>query len=251
MHFLATLDSPLRLLPGQYSLSGVEHPFQLRPPGELNLEVGESLDGGMSCFLIRLQLIYMSELTVQNPYYFCSQQSIFWNGAFLGAQMVRRRQWQPTPVLLPGKSHGRRSLVGYTVHGVARSRTQLSDFTFTFHFHALEKEMATHSSTLAWKIPGTEEPGRLPSMGSHRVGHDWSDLAAAATADGKESSLQGRKLGSIPGSGRSPWRREWQPTPVFLLGEFQRNLAGNSPWGRTVRHDWATNIFTLFTAVHI
>ena len=86
--------------------------------------------------------------------------------------MVRRRQWQPTPVLLPGKSHGRRSLVGYTVHGVARSRTQLSDFTFTFHFHALEKEMATHSSTLAWKIPGTEEPGRLPSMGSHRVGHD-------------------------------------------------------------------------------
>ena len=58
------------------------------------------------------------------------------------------------------------------VHGVARSRTQLSDFTFTFHFHALEKEMATHSSVLAWRIPGTEEPGGLPSMGSHRVGHD-------------------------------------------------------------------------------
>ena len=55
-----------------------------------------------------------------------------------------------------------------------------SDFTFTFHFHALEKEMATHSSVLAWRIPGTGEPGRLPSMGSHRVGHDWSDLAAAA-----------------------------------------------------------------------
>ena len=67
-----------------------------------------------------------------------------------------------------------------TVHGVTRSRTQLSYFTFTFHFHALEKEMATHSSTLAWRIPGTEEPGRLPSMGSHRVGHDWSHLAAAA-----------------------------------------------------------------------
>ena len=63
------------------------------------------------------------------------------------------------------------------VHGVARSRTQLSDFTFTFHFHALEKEMATHSSVLAWRIPGTREPGGLPSMGSHRVGHDWSDLA--------------------------------------------------------------------------
>ena len=51
------------------------------------------------------------------------------------------------------------------------------DFTFTFHFHALEKEMATHSSVLAWRIPGTGEPGGLPSMGSHRVGHDWSDLA--------------------------------------------------------------------------
>ena len=67
-----------------------------------------------------------------------------------------------------------------TVHGVAKSRTWLSDFTFTFHFPALEKEMATHSSVLAWRIPGTEEPGGLPSMGSHRVGHDWSDLAAAA-----------------------------------------------------------------------
>ena len=58
------------------------------------------------------------------------------------------------------------------VHGVAKSRTQLSDFTSTFHFHALEKEMATHSSVLAWRIPGTEEPGGLSSTGSHRVGHD-------------------------------------------------------------------------------
>ena len=58
------------------------------------------------------------------------------------------------------------------VHGVARSRTQLSDFTFTFHFHALEKEMATHSSVLAWRIPDTGEPGGLPSMGSHRGRHD-------------------------------------------------------------------------------
>ena len=68
------------------------------------------------------------------------------------------------------------------VHGVAKSRTRLSDFPFTFHFHALEKEMATHSSVLAWKIPGTGEPGGLPSLGLHRVGHDWSDLAAAAAA---------------------------------------------------------------------
>ena len=64
------------------------------------------------------------------------------------------------------------------VHGVAKSQTRLSDFTFTFHFHALE-DMATHSSVLAWRIPGMVEPGGLPSMGSHRVGHDWCDLAAA------------------------------------------------------------------------
>ena len=73
------------------------------------------------------------------------------------------------------------------VHGVAEGRTRLSDFTFTFHFHALEKEMATHSSVLAWRISGTEEPGGLLSMGSHRVGHAWSNLAA----------------GLIPGLGRS------------------------------------------------
>ena len=64
---------------------------------------------------------------------------------------------------------------------VAKSQKRLEDFTFTFHFHALEKEMATHSGVLAWRIPGTAEPGGRPSMGSHRVGHDWSDLAAAAT----------------------------------------------------------------------
>ena len=58
------------------------------------------------------------------------------------------------------------------VHGVAQGQTRLSDFTFTFHLHALEKEMATHSSVLAWRIPGTGEPGGLPSLGSHRVGHD-------------------------------------------------------------------------------
>ena len=66
------------------------------------------------------------------------------------------------------------------VHGVSEGRIRLSIFTFTFHFHALEEEMATHSSVLAWRIPWTEEPGGLPSMGSHRVGHDLSDLAAAA-----------------------------------------------------------------------
>ena len=70
------------------------------------------------------------------------------------------------------------------VHGVAKNRTWLSDFSLTFHFHALEKEMATHSSVLAWRIPGTGEPGGLPSMRSHRVWHYWSDLAAAAAAAG-------------------------------------------------------------------
>ena len=66
------------------------------------------------------------------------------------------------------------------VHGVAKSWTGLSDFTFTFHFHSLKKEMATHSSVLAWRTPGTGEPGGLPSMGSNRIGYDWSDLVAAA-----------------------------------------------------------------------
>ena len=77
----------------------------------------------------------------------------------------------PTPVLLPGKSHGQGAWWA-AVHGVAKSRTRLSDYTFTFHFHVLEKEMAAHSSVLAWRIRGTREPGGLPSMGSHRVGHD-------------------------------------------------------------------------------
>ena len=72
------------------------------------------------------------------------------------------------------------------VHGVAKSRTRLSEFPFTFHFHALEKEMATHSSVLAWRLPGTGEPCWLPSLGSHRVGHNWSDLAAAAAILEKE-----------------------------------------------------------------
>ena len=98
------------------------------------------------------------------------------------SNQAMRRQWQPTPVLLPGKSHGWRSLVSCSPWGREESRRVGHDFTFTFHFHALEKEMATHSSVLAWRIPGMAEPNGLPSMGSHRVRHDWSDLAAAAAA---------------------------------------------------------------------
>ena len=93
--------------------------------------------------------------------------------------LTRRRQWHPTPVLLLENPMDGGAWWA-AVHGVAKSRMRLSDFTFTFHFHAVEKEMATHSSVLAWRIPGTGEPPGLPSMGSHRVGHDWSDLAAAA-----------------------------------------------------------------------
>ena len=82
-------------------------------------------------------------------------------------------------ILLPGKSHGQRSLVGWSPWG-----REESDMTERLHFHfsfrALEKEMATHSSILAWRIPGTGEPGGLPPMGSHRVRHNWNDLAAAA-----------------------------------------------------------------------
>ena len=142
------------------------------------------------------------------------------------------------------------------VHGVARSRTRLSDFTFTFHFHASEKEIATHSSVLAWRIPGTGEPGGLPSMGSHRVGHDWSDLAAMALdGEGNGTPLQysclenhidrGAWWAAVHGVAKSQtrlsdftfmhWRRKWQPIPVFLPGESQGwgRLVGCCLWGRT------------------
>ena len=109
------------------------------------------------------------------------------------------------------------------VHGVTKSWTRLSDFTFTFHFHALEKEMATHSSVLAWRIPGMGEPGGLPSMGLHRVGHDGSDLVAYVFQQTSSVYTNGvgfpgggvvknppasvgdsRDGGLIPGSGSSP-----------------------------------------------
>ena len=93
----------------------------------------------------------------------------------------RRRQWHPLQYsCLANPVDG--GAWWAAVHGVTERQTRLSDFTFTFHFHALEKEMAAHSSVLAWRIPGMGEPGGLLSLGSHRVGHDWSDLAAAAAA---------------------------------------------------------------------
>ena len=148
-----------------------------------------------------------------------------------------------------------------TVHGVVKSRTWLSDFTFTFHFHALEEEMATHSSVLAWRIPGTGEPGGLPSMGSNRVGHGWSDLAAAVAADsqcyisfryahsnsiflqmiihlkiwwgfpgssaGKESTCNAGDPRSIPGSGRSTGEGIGYPLQyswASLVAQLVKNL---------------------------
>ena len=95
----------------------------------------------------------------------------------LSTFMHWRRKWQPTLVFLPGESQGRGSLVGCHLWGLTES-----DTTEQLHFHALEKEMATHSGVLAWRIPGTGEPGGLPSMESHRVRHNWSDLVASSAA---------------------------------------------------------------------
>ena len=112
--------------------------------------------------------------------------------------------------------------------------TRLSDFTFTFHFRALEKEMATHSSVLAWRIPGTWEPGGLPSMGSHRVGHDWSDLAAAAAYD---------ILGDIRVSLVVQWLR------IHLLMQVQSLVWEDPTFHGTTKPEhhiyWATRVWEL------
>ena len=92
-----------------------------------------------------------------------------------------RRKWHRTPVLLPEESQGRRAWWA-AVYGLAQSRTRLKRLHFHFSLSCIAERNGTHSSVLAWRIPGTGEPGGLPSMGSHRVGHDWSDLAAAAAA---------------------------------------------------------------------
>ena len=118
----------------------------------------------------------------------------------------------------PGRLHSVESL---------KSQTRLSNFTFTFHFYALEKAMATHPSVLAWRLPGTGEPGGLPSMGSPRVGHDWSDIAAAAACSqlfiyvyaqglppwlsSKESAFNAEDTASIPRSGRFPGQGRGNP----------------------------------------
>ena len=128
------------------------------------------------------------------------------------------------------------------VHGVAKSRTRLSDFTFTFHFHALGKEMATHSSVLTWRIPGTREPGGLPSMGSHRVRHDWSDLATAAAAELCLKCLPKNNNNKNPG----PKNRRMMSTTAmeksFQLPTSRNNwvLIVTAHWLKQwqVPHDW-------------
>ena len=128
------------------------------------------------------------------------------------------------------------------VHGVAKSQAWLSDFTFTFHFHALEKEMATHSNILAWRIPETEEPSGLPSMGSHRVGQDWNDLAAVAAAD--LVYIQDSCLTRILSANHcSPlWRQAQSLSPFYRWVHLDSkeikpvSPKGNQPWtviGRT------------------
>ena len=99
----------------------------------------------------------------------------------LPSGVKQRRQWHPTPVLLPGKRHGRRSLVGCSPCGHWGSDST-EWLPFHFSLSCTGEGNGNPSSVLAWRIPGTGEPGRLLSMGAHRVGHDWSDLAAAAAA---------------------------------------------------------------------
>ena len=149
------------------------------------------------------------------------------------------------------------------VHGVAKSQTRLSDFPFTFHFHALEKEMATHSSVLAWRIPGMAEPGGLLSMGSHRVGHDWSDLAAAAAAythgglswwlRWKRICLQFRRPSFDPWVGRSPGKGNGYPLHIYYLenstdrGAWQTRVHGVTELDTT---EWLTLSFHFYTHKH-
>ena len=146
-----------------------------------------------------------------------------------------------------------------TVHGVAKSRTRLSDFTFTFHFHALEKEMATHSSVLAWRIPGMWEPGGLPSMGSHRVRHDWSDLAAAAAAlrlvslrckcHGMSNSSNHHWKGESwkakqGGDGKKPFRGERRGAKSELKTN-QTSFTTTSCGGSNSKHCWGNFLLKL------
>ena len=156
------------------------------------------------------------------------------------APMSQRRQWQATPVPLPRKSHGRRSLVGCSPWGCKESDTTER---LHFHFHALEKEMATHSSVLAWRIPGTVEPGGLPSMGPQ----SWTRLKWLSSSSSSQCQLPGEKnvlsprcykmrilkeARRQPGLGRPPptcWRHcDFQNCFNFVIRSLQQCLKGDS-----------------------
>ena len=143
------------------------------------------------------------------------------------------------------------------VHGVSKSRTRLSDFTFTFRFHALEKKLATHSCILASRIPGMGEPGGLPSIGLHRVRHDWSDLAAAEAAwflygaslvaqTVKNPPVNAGDSDSFPWPGRSPGEGKGYPLQDFCLEDSMDRGACGLQWVKRVGCDWVTNTFTHF-----
>ena len=132
-----------------------------------NLEIGKSILDSLTLWEEFFTLFYMDVLSVT----ICSTL-----GTFVREGNGNQLQYSCLENPMDGGA------CWAAVHGVAKSQTRLSDFPFTFHFPALEKDMATHSSVLAWRIPGMGEPSGLLSMGSHRVGHDWRDLAAAAVA---------------------------------------------------------------------
>ena len=151
----------------------------------------------------------------------------------------RRRQWHPTPVLLPGKSHGRMSLVGCSPWGRLES-----DTTERLHFHfslsCLGEGNGTHSSVLAWRIPGTGEPGGLLSMGSHRIGHDWSDLAAA----GKTTRPFKHDLNQIPYDYTVELRNRFKGLDLIeclmnygrrFVTLYRRQGSRPSPWKRNAK----------------
>ena len=124
------------------------------------------------------------------------------------------------------------------VHWVAESRTRLRDFTFTFHFHALEKEMATHSSVIAWRIPGTREPGGLPSMGSHRVGHDRSAFEPVHASKEMLKILQARIQNTWT---MTSWCSSW-----FWKGRGTRDQIANICWIIEKAKEFQKNIYFCF-----
>ena len=139
--------------------------------------------------------------------------------------MPWRRKWQPTPVFLPGESQGWGSLVGRHLWGHTESDTTEATWQQQQqHKWCWRRRWHPNSSTLAWKIPWSEEPGRLQSIGSLRVRYDWATSLSLFTF--------------------MHWRRKWQPIPVLLPGESHggRSLVGYSPWDHRVGHNWATSL---------